>query len=121
LQLARTYQGLPRIIVPTVRTLIEPGESLTVKAIILLPGDPESTPRPAVELYWRPLGKGKFARLPVKHVARGVFEVKLPPYSRKTMAIEYYIRATSGTTTLLYPPTAPALNQTVVVGKLGQE
>jgi hypothetical protein len=121
LQLTRNYQGLPRIIVPTVRTLIEPGESLAIKAIILMPGNPESATRPEVELCWRPMGKGKFAKLPAQHVARSVFEVKLPPYSRKTMAIEYYIRATSGTTTLLYPPTAPALNQTVVVGKLGQK
>jgi hypothetical protein len=119
LQLARSYPGPARIIVPTIRTLIEPGESLAIKAIMLLPGNPEHATRPEVELFWRPLGKGKFAKLPVKHVARSVFEVKLPPLARKTVAIEYYIRATRGPTTLLYPPTAPVLNQTVLVGELG--
>jgi hypothetical protein len=118
LQLARSYRGPARIVVPTIRTLIEPGESLAIKVIVLLPGDPETTPRPEVELFWRPLGKGKFAKLPAKHVARSVFAVKLPPLPRKIVGIEYYLSATCGPTTLLYPPTAPTLNQTVLVSKL---
>ena len=119
LQLARTYAGPARIIVPTARTLIAPGESLAIRVIVLLPENRQNARTPDVEVCWRPLGRGKFTQLPGKHLARSVYEVKLPPLSAKTVAIEYYIRAASGPTTLLYPATAPDLNQTVLVGELG--
>jgi hypothetical protein len=115
-ELAKNYSGPARIIVPTVRTLVAPGERLALKVIILTPGESKDAPLPTGQLFWREMGKGKFAKLPLQHVARGVCEVQLPSAPKKAEAIEYYIRATSGTNMLIYPPTAPALNQTVIVG-----
>jgi hypothetical protein len=117
-QLTAVYCGPPRIIVPTVRTLAQPGESLTLKVIIMTPNaGKEDASVPAGELLWRPLGKGEFSKVPLTHVARRVFQVKLPPIPAGTAAIEYYIQAACGDVKLLFPATAPALNQTVVVGE----
>ena len=114
-EMSKVYCGPPRIIVPTVRTLIEPGESLALNVIILAPNNAAF---PVVELLWRPLGKGKFTKVPLTHLARSVYQAKIPPLTSKNLALEYYIRASNGATTLLYPPTAPTLNQTVLVSKL---
>jgi hypothetical protein len=110
-QPSRQYAGPPRIMVPTVRTGILAGESL--KLTVLLPG---VEPRQAA-LYWRPLGSGEFALVPLVHAARSVYHVSLPPEATKA-DLEYYIRVEDGKGTVLnYPATAPRLNQTVVVAE----
>jgi hypothetical protein len=103
------YLGAPRLIVPTVRTSVGEGQSLTLKVIVL---DKE---RPTVAaIFWRPMGKGEWQRVSLTHVARGVYTGTLPPGPE--LAIEYYVRVTTATgRTLLWPATAPTLNQTVVV------
>ena len=94
---------------PTVRTGILAGEAL--KLNVLLPG---IEPREAA-LYWRPLGSGDFAKTPLVHAARSVYNVALPPEATKA-DLEYYIRVDDGKGHVLhYPATAPKLNQTVVV------
>ena len=70
----KAYTGQPRIIVPTVRTSIAPGEMLRLKVIVL------SNERPSkAALHWRKRGDGKYKPVPRKHVARGVYTVGLPP------------------------------------------
>jgi hypothetical protein len=65
-------------------------------------------------LYWRPLGNGNFASLPLVHVARDVYQVIMPKEATQS-DFEYYIRVGSGQGKGLYfPATAPKLNQTVV-------
>ena len=118
LDMPSAYRGPARIIVPTARTLMAPGECLTLKPIVLWPEGNGGPAAPVVELFWRPMGRGKFTEVPVNHVARSVYEVKLPPASEKLAALEYYIRARSGSTALVWPATAPALNQTVVISSL---
>jgi hypothetical protein len=49
-------------------------------------------------------------------VARGVYTVTLPTDTVK-VDIEYYIQATTGGPSMVFPPTAPTMNQTVVVGE----
>lgn len=103
------YQGRPRLIVPTVRTMLCEGESLRLKVIVL----DNNRPRKAT-LHWRPIGRGEYRRIDLSHVARGVHTVTLPPTRDET--IEYYVRATTAEgKELRWPATAPKLNQTVVV------
>jgi hypothetical protein len=71
----------------------------------------------SVVVRWRPLGAGAFREMPLRHVARAVYEVTLPPEAAKA-DLEYYVQATTDRgATLRFPVTAPQTNQTVVVVK----
>jgi hypothetical protein len=108
-QLTRSYHGPMRIIVPTTRTSLAANEALKLKVIILA----EAAPR-AATLCWRKLGERRFAKLPLKLVARGVYTVQLPAGAKDDF--EYYIQADPERGKPVYfPATAPKLNQTVVV------
>ena len=112
----KTYHGKARIIMPTVQQSISVGERLALKVILLTPDVVQ--PSQSLlhgELHWRPLGTGKFNTLPLKHTARAVFEVRLPSFPAGTEAIEYYISVQAGESELVYPVTAPEINQTIVV------
>jgi hypothetical protein len=112
----KTYQGPARIIVPTLRTTIESGERLNLKVMIMTPGaGRKGETLPTGSLFWRPLGKGDFNRIPLTHVARRAYQAELPVMPAGTAAIEYYLQAKCGQTTINFPTTAPAQNQTVVV------
>jgi hypothetical protein len=107
-QLSSSYAGPARLIVPTVRTEAAAGESLTLKVIVL-----DNRLAKSVTLYWRPMGKGPFQRAEVNHLGRAVYQAALPP---ATEDFEYYIQAqTVDGKTLVWPATAPKINQTVVV------
>jgi len=90
-----------------VRTCLVKGEPLTLTAIVL--GDKPSQ----VAVSWRPLGTGEFTEVVMDHVARGVYRVTLPPEA-VAADLEYYVQA-GGSEGLCFPPTAPKVNQTVVV------
>jgi hypothetical protein len=107
---SKQYQGGPRLFVPEVRTGILAGETLRL-TVIVLGAKPQ-----AAELHWRPLGAAVFAKVPLTHVARGVYTVALPAEAVST-DFEYYVRAEADGKSLVFPPTAPALNQTVVVAE----
>lgn len=105
-QLPRTYDGPPRVIVPTVRTALVPGEALNLKVLILAKEKPaEAT------LHWRELGKGEFATAPLENVARGVYRVSCPETAKD---IEYYVRVRVDNEEVFFPPAAPLVGQTVV-------
>ncbi|HVX66052.1 MAG TPA: hypothetical protein VHA11_05605 [Bryobacteraceae bacterium] len=105
-QLRKAYTGPARLVVPTVRTTAAKNEILEIKVIAL-----DRQPVGEGALYWRPLGAGRFTRIPLKHLGRAVYTAALPV----TSDLEYYVQAkTAGGQTLAWPPTAPALNQTVV-------
>jgi len=102
------YQGDPRIIVPTQRGVVSTGETPMLKVIVL-----DNEPPGEALLFWRELGQGEFCSVPLRHVARGVHQVKLPEVPAG--GAEYFIRvATAGGKDLVWPPTAPGLNFTVV-------
>jgi hypothetical protein len=104
----KEFSGELRIIVPTVRTAIAKGEPL--KLTVILAG---IEPRDAA-LYWRPLGQGEFAKIPLTHVARSVYQVIMPKAAAQA-DFEYYILvADDQGNSLNFPATAPKLNQTVV-------
>jgi hypothetical protein len=106
------YDGAARIIVPTVRTQIEPGESLNLNVIVL-----DSQPARTAALFWRKLGQGEFKKIDLRHVARAVYSVTLPAAKKD---FEYYISAkTASGEKVVWPATAPEQNQTVVLSLRG--
>ena len=108
---SKNYQGAPRIIVPTLRSVLEAGEPLSLKAILL-----DNLPPRKFSLHYRPLGQGQFAALELTHVARGVYRVQIPAQKPQVAAWEYFLQAeTSAGQSLVFPPTAPTINQTVVI------
>jgi hypothetical protein len=105
------YRGQERLIVPTVRGNLTTGENLELKIIILAKN---SAGEPA--LYWRPMGEGRYNKLSLKHIARGVYSAVVPAADINGKDIEYYIKADLGLgKTLYFPADAPDRNQTVVV------
>jgi hypothetical protein len=105
---SKQYLGPPRIFVREVRTGITAGETLTL-TVVVMGAKPESP-----KLYWRPLGTGTFAAVPLVHIARGVYTVTLPAEAVKD-DFEYYTEAAVGGQTVQFPPTGATLPQTVVV------
>jgi hypothetical protein len=99
----------PRIVVPVVRSGLSAGEPLELTVILL-----GLKPKEAA-VFWRPLGAGRFERVPLRHVARGVYAATLPAQSTR-FDLEYYVQAVpeSGAA-LVFPATAPQTCQTVVV------
>ena len=106
----KAYQGSPRLIVPTVRTLLAPGEVLSLKVIVL-----DNRPARSIALLWRSLGVGQFRTMLFQHVARAVYQVALPSPGED---FEYRIEVTAADgTNLTWPATAPEINQTVLLWK----
>ena len=104
------YVGPLRIIVPTVRTSLNNSEDLKLKIIILSQNRTEDA-----ALYWRAMGKGTFNRIPLKHIARGVYSVTIPASQIKD-DLEYYVRVSSTEgEQISFPASAPHVNQTIIV------
>jgi hypothetical protein len=104
----KRFLGAPRLIVPTVRTQVSPGEALTLRIIAL-----DERPMKRAWLKWRLLGESRYRKLDLHHLARAVYRVTLPAAESD---FEYCIEAepVQGTN-LVWPPTAPTVGQTVVV------
>jgi hypothetical protein len=102
------YAGKPRLIVPTVRTVVRAGEKLRLKIIAL-----DKQPVKAVTVKIRPLGGRNWQNISATHLARAVFEAQLLVAKGD---FEYYIEAqTAGAQLLRWPATAPVMNQTIVI------
>ena len=109
-RLTTDYDGPLRVIVPTKRTLLEDSEDLYVRARILA-----RQPVLSATLYWRMLGDISFKRLPMMHIARGVYQVELSNDVFLPEDIEYYIHVETETEEQSWPVTAPEINHSVVV------
>ena len=107
-RLPRTYDGRPRIIVPSVRSLVSRGESLRFKVILLGWQNAEAS------LCWRAVGEPTYHTVPLSHVARSVFTVTLPGQQLPDI-VEYFIEVRSGEHVARYPATAPEIGLTTVV------
>ncbi len=105
-----SYDGPPRLMVPTARASLTAGEDLRLKVIVVGAKAPGKG-----NVYWRPLGKGTFEKVPLEHVARGVYSARIPAAQIANNDIEYYVQASVGAGTIRFPATAPVLNHTVVV------
>jgi len=107
---SKLYQGPLRVIVPTVRGSLVAGEDLKLKVIILAADQPKDA-----ALYWRLMGKGNYTKVPLTHIARGVYSVRIPAGRIKT-DLEYYIKVISADNQeVMFPAAAPDVTQTVVV------
>ncbi|RPH99909.1 MAG: hypothetical protein EHM72_10685 [Calditrichaeota bacterium] len=104
----REYRGRARLIVPTRRYLLEKGEPLRLKAIVL-GASPAN-----VCLHWRRLGDSQFRRKEFIHSTRGVYRLELPA-DRMEGGLEYYIEARAKDLNLKYPITAPETNHSVII------
>ena len=83
------------------------GESLILKIIAI-----DLRPVESVAVHVRPLGKGDWRTIPATHVARAIYAARLPAAEDD---YEYYVTAEfSGGKGLVWPATAPSLNQTVI-------
>jgi hypothetical protein len=106
--LSHSYSGPVRITLPTVRTLASQGETLQLPVLVL-----DERPARSATVYWRPIGEGALHQVEVKHLSRAVYQAVLPAIQTD---VEYYVEVeTAAGKKLVWPPTAPALNQTVVV------
>eukprot|EP01121_Diplochlamys_sp_Union-15-3_P022616 TRINITY_DN9695_c0_g1_i1.p1 TRINITY_DN9695_c0_g1~~TRINITY_DN9695_c0_g1_i1.p1 ORF type:complete len:439 (-),score=56.19 TRINITY_DN9695_c0_g1_i1:56-1240(-) len=101
------YQGTqPYLIVPTVRTSLAKGEDLNLFAMVL------SASRPSgVTFYVRPLGSGDFKPIPFVNIDRQLYTISYTP----STDFEYYIQAEATGKEMIFPVTAPAQAQTVIV------
>jgi len=106
--LERDYTGSSRLIVPTVRGVVDKGESLHLRIIAL-----DRQPGASVTVHVRALGRGSWRTVAARHLGRDVYEATLPPADED---FEYRISAaTAAGRRLVWPVTAPAMNQSVVV------
>ncbi len=104
------YAGDLRVIVPTKRSSVAVNEPLNLKIIILS----QKAPTDAA-LYWRPLGTGKFNKEAVYRSNRGVYTARIPGMKAD---FEYYVKVQAeGKEPVYFPPSAPKISQTVVVGE----
>ena len=98
------YAGQPRLIVPTVRSVLLKGEAFRLKIIAL-----DKQPVSSVTVKRRPLGGKGWQEVRAQHIARAVWEAKFPVAADD---FEYFITAGDK---LIWPATAPRINQTVVL------
>jgi len=107
------YQGLPRIVVPTVRTAVARNEAAVLQVILA-----SSSAHRDGFMMWRPIGAEKYVRAPLRHVGRSVYQVSLPAIPPSSIGIEYYIECVfdvnGKAVTLRSPATGPNFGQTVI-------
>jgi hypothetical protein len=105
----KEYSGQTRVILPTTRTAIAKDEELEIQILIL------SEKFKKINFFLSGLGANKFIELPVTHIARGVYSVKINPKQHNNMDFEYYIKAVDeDNKETIYPVTAPDICRTVI-------
>ncbi|MBI9018839.1 MAG: hypothetical protein JEZ07_16425 [Phycisphaerae bacterium] len=102
------FKGEPRIIVPCLRSQLKENENFKLKIFIL-----DNKKAKSAKLYWRKLGEKKWQLVDLQYITRAVYMVQLEPQKDD---FEYFIQAeTSKGQQLVFPATAPQINQTVVI------
>ncbi|MBN2473855.1 MAG: hypothetical protein JXB62_04565 [Pirellulales bacterium] len=118
---SKRHRGEARLFVPVVRTSLIAGEAWSLQAILL----PAENRRPReIAVYRRELGTADFTKVLLQHAGRGVYTLSMPAEA-VSRDFEYYVEAAFDASAgldgapvqeaLRFPPTAPRLNQTVVV------
>lgn len=106
---SREYIGKERMIVPTVRSNIDADKPFRLK-IIFFGDEPENA-----AFFWKQLGEKKYKKINLNHVTRNIYNIAIEPNMIRG-DFEYYVKALSSKgKKLMFPATAPELNQTVVV------
>jgi len=111
-KLSKAYNGPARLVVPTKRTCLSPGEPLTVKVTVLC----ADAPGPC-DVIWGCLGTRVFTKEPLRHVGRNAYATQLSADRIGGSDIEYYVETvTAAGEVIRWPASAPHINQTVVIG-----
>ncbi|HPO14168.1 MAG TPA: hypothetical protein PLI09_12045 [Candidatus Hydrogenedentes bacterium] len=102
------YTGKPRIFVSSRCSHVNAGEDQEIRAFVL-----SAQKCTNINLFWRPLGKGGYSKIEATHRARQAYRVSLP--AQPEGAVEYYLEAAlDDGQSVLWPATAPKMNQTTV-------
>jgi hypothetical protein len=103
------YRGTPRIFVSAQCSQVRVNEPEEIRAFVL-----SGAKCTGVNLYCRGLGEGPFTKVAATHKTRQAWRVALPAQSQG--AVEYYLEAVlEDGRKVLWPATAPSMNQTAVV------
>ncbi len=103
------YRGASRIFASSKGSQMSANEPYEIRAFVL-----SSRKSAGVNLYWRSLGEGAFKKVIAAHRSRQAYRVNLPAQSQG--AVEYYLEAElDDGQKILWPSTAPSINQTLVV------
>jgi hypothetical protein len=105
----KEYAGKTRVIVTTRPSIIEKGEDFYLRVRVL-----SETPNISGQLMWRALGKGPFNTAGLRHMARNVFEARIPA-DEIIEDFEYYILVDAGGEIIPYPATSKQINLSVVL------
>ena len=109
----KVYSGKTgRLIVPTVRTTADKAAVLPLRALVLA-----AEACTAVTITFKPLAHSSSqgaagGTVAMKSLGREVYEADIPAQSAD---YEYFVSATCGKETLVFPPGAPAIQQSVVL------
>lgn len=105
---SQRYEGPAKLIVPTVRTVVDKGEALELRIIAL-----DQAPVRSVTVKTRALGGANWQTVKAAHQGRAVWQAKLPA---ATEDFEYRIESqTDGGHVLEWPLSGPGIHQTVIV------
>jgi hypothetical protein len=112
-KLPKNYSGPCHMFVSKVRTILEKGESLTLKIRTISVND--AIPADA-KIYWRTLGESRYKSKELDHIARGVYEFQLDSQAIPEKGLEYYVQVKFKKGDIRkFPATAPDINQTIIL------
>ena len=103
------YTGRTRVILTTLPSIIEKEEDFCLRVRVL-----SESPDISGRLMWRTLGKGPFNAVDLGHMARNVYEARIPA-GKIDDDFEYYILVDAGGEIIPYPATAKQINLSVVL------
>jgi hypothetical protein len=110
-QPSKEYKGKLRIFAPSVRTSINKKEDFSLKIIIL-----GSFDESGLFFWWKKMGANEsYQKLPLKHVNHGVYTIAIPASSIAGNDFEYYVSVIGKGGNVVFPASAPQLNNTVIV------
>lgn len=102
----------PHIVVVSPPTSAAEGQPVCVKARILENRTYESV---SAVLYYRGLGGAEWKKIPMARRVKGVFAAQVPGGAVTARGLEYYILASDGSNTALFPASAPVMPLSLVV------
>ena len=102
----------PHIVVISPPVSVAPGQPLDVNARVL---DGRTYDSVSASLYYRPTGEGEWQSMPMERRTKAVFTGRIPAREISSRGVEYFIRASDGTNSSVFPATAGEVALTAVV------
>ncbi|NII25829.1 carbohydrate-binding protein [Pseudoflavitalea sp. X16] len=104
----------PQIVIISPPTSVLAGQSVWIKARLL---DNRSDELLTATLYYRSAGTKEWKQLPMTRRVKAVFTAAIPATTITEKGIDYYISATDGSNTAVFPADAPSLPLSLVQEK----